>query len=314
LTARPATERTIHDLEPMDEDQGIAALAKMVRPEPEAVEEVEEVEEDDAESSPEDSEETEVQDDQDENLEPDEQETDDDSVTLADGSTVTSEEAKRGYLRESDYTKKAMALAEERRIAGEQIAATTRRLEALVNDLEQQATQEPDWNALIDEYGADQVMKSQMAWNEQKKSRESAVQAVQAQRDQQHKQAVAAARGELMAGTYDPTWTDPKKLEAGLLSVAKYAEDTYGIPTRDLAQNTDPNVFVILDKARKYDALQSKAPSVKKKMVSKPKPLKPGSSSTVKAVRPTRDAFAQARKTGTDEDALAALGSLRRAS
>ena len=324
MAARPATERTEHDLNPIDLDQGITALSKMVGSDKpveveeeaeEAEAEAETVEEDgESESSPDEelSEESETHSDDDEESETDEAETAQ-AITLADGTEISLEEAQSGYLRQSDYTKKSTALADERRQLGEQHAETTKRLESLVNELEQQATQEPDWDALIDEYGADQVLKSQMAWNQQKAARQRAVEDVQAQREQQQKQAVTAARGELLTGSYDPSWTDPKKLEAGLIAVSKYAEDTYGIPSRDLSTNTDPNVFVILDKARKYDALQKKAPAVKKVMVNKPKAIKPGSSSTVKA-KPSKNAFAQARKTGTEEDAFAALGSLRRAS
>jgi hypothetical protein len=332
LTSRPATERTQEDLTPMTEDQGEGALFDLfhsdepkeaeteteteieaeaeVKTEADAVEDSAEEGELPELSPGELSDETETHSGDEESPETKDAETE--MVTLADGSQITLQDAQAGYLRQTDYTKKTTQLAEERRQAGEQNAETIKHLSKLVNDLEQQVISEPDWSALIDEYGADRVMQTQIEWNKQQQSKHSAIVEVNAQKDYQQRLAVSEAKGELLKGTYEPKWIDPKKLEEGLVAVAKYADDTYGIPSSALAETPDPNFFIILDKARRFDELQNKVPQVKKAMAKKPKPMRPGS--TVKIKKPTSDAFARVRKSGTDEDALAALSSLRRAS
>lgn len=77
-----------------------------------------------------------------------------------------------------------------------------------------------------------------------------------------------------------------------------------GVKQETLAKLTDPAMVVLLDKARKYDALQESKVALRAKVQDAPKVLKPGAPRPINA---KTDAMARLRKSNSLDDAAAAF-------
>jgi len=199
---------------------------------------------------------------------------------------VPEDELVRGYSRQQDYTRKTMKLAEERKTLESEAAQVraeraqyAERLEAMKTYLETNMGAEPNWEALRAEdpakYAAtfadwqrQQVAKDKVV-GEQQRIYQQQVQDQQTQLQQK----IAEERGRLLEAL--PEWKSADTMRKESEALIQYGTSV-GFTEDELGNLYDHRAVLILDKARKYDALQEKGKAVKEKAVTTPV-LKPGS-------------------------------------
>lgn len=218
---------------------------------------------------------------------------------------VDYEELKKGYSREQHYQKKAKDLAKER----EGIETKTTELDSKLNDAqliindelakleseEFKALKEDDPEQYLKE--VDRINSKVDKFNKLKESRDTELQA-------KNDKLVAKEREALLE--VFPEWSDPDVMAKEAAVLLKSMEDL-GFSTTELESLTDHRLFVLANKAKKLDDIQSANLEAKKEKTI-PKAAKPSSSKTVNVEdnhkKSVTDKF---RKTGSFKDAAKLL-------
>lgn len=232
---------------------------------------------------------------------------------------VTDEELEKGYLRQSDYTRKTQELSQKRKGFDEQelpaVRAERQRLAAYFQQLEDAIKsyqpEEPDWETLrlqdptafTEQWSAWQLQQKRLgAVAEAKRKAQEQVTADQAE---QFKTFLQGEQSKLLEKV--PTWSDPKVARAEKAKLLSYAQEN-GYSEDELKGVADHRALVLLRKAMLYDAAQKNAPAVRQKIEQAVKTAKPGS-----ANQPSRVVTELTRqkqrlaKTGSVDDAAAVI-------
>ncbi len=178
-----------------------------------------------------------------------------------DGRRITTDEARDGYLRQADYTRKSQTLATERTAFDDQVQAVqaeraqyVQALGALKQALEAGGEAEPNWKDLEQADPVDYLRQREI-WRDKKDRAvkiETEQQRVHADmqvtaRDQAVKVKTAEA-GHLLAAL--PTWSDPKIMEREQAAIRNYAT-SLGFTADEVSQIYDHRVVLALrDAAR----------------------------------------------------------------
>jgi hypothetical protein len=203
-----------------------------------------------------------------------------------DGKTekVTVKEAAEGYQRQADYQRKTQALAEERKVLESaryqteaERAYYAQTVTQLKSQLESFVPQEPDWNRLHQEDPINfPIIEKQ--WRDYKAN----LQAVQqeearlktlAYQEDQSKLQMVVEEGRKFIVDKMPEWKDEAKWTSARGKIREYGKQV-GYTDEELATAYDPRAIIVLEKARRYDALQANSPKPVQK--ASPKPLKQG--------------------------------------
>lgn len=228
---------------------------------------------------------------------------------------VTEKELVSGYQRQADYTRKSMALADERKANEAELAAVKSERQQyahwanqMLQKLQREAPQEPNW----DELRANDPIGFATAWAEHQRYREH--QAIIAQqyeavmaknKDDEAKalQRTLATEAERLALAI-PAWKDESRAtqeKAALMSYGKKA----GFTEEELGAVYDHRTVLILRKAYLYDRIQSKRPEVAQSRQT-PK-VAPPASSAPRRHNASIQASKRLAKTGSLNDAAAAM-------
>lgn len=220
-----------------------------------------------------------------------------DKVVLPDGSEIPVDELVRGYQRQSDYTKKTQALAEERRTLdaerqtvasraqeidqlrarfaereqtlGQELARYQGVLQELGSKLE---TDDPfkdlDWERLLDENPIE-FQRQQLRhtrWQEQHGKAKAALLAEQRAAEERLRAQHQAALEERKQGLrqwvrqHHPEWADPERGAPHHEAMLKTAVAA-GYTPDEVGATLDPRGWEILHKAAEYDRLMARAGS-----------------------------------------------------
>lgn len=225
-----------------------------------------------------------------------------------DGESLSAEELKLGYLRQSDYTKKTQAVAEQRKAYEAQSAQTEATMNALLSaagaDLSR--FQNVNWEkAAID--SPEQYKQAKAAYEQAQSTFNYIKEQADQYQTQQQQQAdaankEAATESLTVLKTNIPKWSNDLYYE-----IRDYAQ-TLGVNGDEFNQVSDHRLITALYKAMQFD--QAKKVTAKKKIKpSASKTLSGSKADSTKAVesesaRKTRERL---RKTGTVDDAAAAL-------
>jgi hypothetical protein len=223
-----------------------------------------------------------------------------------------------GYQRTADYTRKSMAVAEQRkaveaevqqlRAERAQFAAWT---QELVQHRQQQAPPQVDWDRLR----AEDPIQYAQAWadhqrfaQEQQRLMQQHQVAVQRnqQAQQEEKQRILEIEGQRLAEII-PEFGDPQKVEATQRALLSYGK-SQGFNDEELANVYDHRTVAVLRKAMLYDQLQAQRPQVQQRRSSGPVAA-PGSNGQ-QGGSSFRKHVSQLRKTGSVADAAAAIAHL----
>jgi hypothetical protein len=215
--------------------------------------------------------------------------------------TLTADEVRAGYLRASDYTRKTMAVAEERKTLQAHVAAVQAErqqyatlLPALQQQLQEAMPQEPEWNRLALEdpvefnrmWAAKQIRDQKLHAIEAEKHRLRSLQQQEAERMEAEQ--VAAERQRMVEA--NPRWADPERWKQDRTQVRGYLKG-YGYTDAEIGAVTDHRAVVIAHKARLYDEAVSKG----QKAVGSPKVVLP----QARVPEPARAPQVQTQKPGS---------------
>lgn len=241
---------------------------------------------------------------------------------------VDLDELTSGYQRQSDYTKKTQAVAEERKqletklaevnAAQEDFKSKALMANELLNrDLAKFAS--VDWEALKTENPAEFLSK-QIEVQDIKKAQESlqleyqqAMQNQAAAQQEAYNARLAEEKPKVLAAF--PEWKDNDKAQEQYQSIMEYGLSV-GFAQEELSNVITARDLTILDKARKYDAIQKTKAGLKKKTkppvkkVVKPKGVAPKSTGLKKRLAERKS---ELRASGSIKDAAALLLERRQA-
>ena len=185
---------------------------------------------------------------------------------------VTIDELLSGYSRTQDYTRKTMALADQRKsLEGEleQIRQERAQLSQVLEQIDvQDQEQEPNWDALYQQDPQQWLIQREI-WRERQERKRALVEEKQRllQAQEADKQRVIAQFVEQEQGKLTdalPQWRDEKVAKAEKAQVAEYAKKI-GFSDQEIAQFYDHRAVTTLYKAMKFDELQSGKPKAAKK-------------------------------------------------
>lgn len=230
---------------------------------------------------------------------------------------VPLEELKNGYQRQADYTRKSMALAEQRKAVAAEVQQTRvqrdqfiQASQTLLQQMQQMAPPEPDWAKLRQEdpigFGAawadHQMRQQQRAFIQQQHNHAVA----QAQRDEELRLAQTVSEEAQLLAAAVPDFGDEEKgskLKSDLLKFGK----TMGFRDEELSQVYDHRTVLVLHKAMLYDRMQRQKPSLRSEITQK-RMAPPVASPGAKQAPPDgRRAVRRLAQTGHVRDAAAAI-------
>jgi hypothetical protein len=268
----------------------------------------------DDENEPEDSE-------TDEHEEPEGDESEQPVTVEIDGKPVTLAELEKGYLRQSDYTKKTTELAAQRQAVTTELSQVQQERAQYAQALEQANAllaqlkpQEPDWNALYQADPAQYAAAREMwrSYHEQQSAVEQQRQAVaargQADQTKAARDFVEQQRGKLTEAL--PAWNDPKVASAERAQILDWGKAN-GFSEAELSTIADHRAVVTMRKAMLFDRAQAARQTLKpgqQAPTSKVKPATPGAAATrPNSVSESTRAKQRLAKTGKVQDAAAAI-------
>lgn len=226
---------------------------------------------------------------------------------------VPLKEALAGYQRTADYSRKTMALAEERKQLHQEAsqvmaerAQYAQLLGALQEQLEQTVQAQPDWEKLYAEDPLEYVRQKDL-FREQGERLQAAqaeqqrvMSLMQHQQVQQLQELVTSGRQQL--AEIVPAWKDKAKWESDRVKLRDYAEKL-GYSSEEVSQVYDPRAVVALYKAMRHDELMAKRPAPQQQ--ASPRPLRPGAPQTLPSRKASEVTQAKKRlaQTGNVKDA-----------
>jgi hypothetical protein len=206
----------------------------------------------------------------------------DDVLVAFNGKETSLSELKAGNLRQADYSRKTQDLAKERK----DLMADIDKQKADLADREQRLAQqlvdtegsEPDWVKLADEDPLGYAS-AKARWDAKIRLRDERNQENQKRQDSARRQFIAETA--TIAVDRFPEWNDVKNFDKGA-EARKAQALAAGFTVQEYDSTPDYRIAVILEKAARYDALESKqkitASAADKKIAAAPKVLRPGQS------------------------------------
>ena len=236
---------------------------------------------------------------------------------------VTLDELQAGYSRQADYTRKSQVLAEQRKKAEEELAATQQERQRYISQLEQFTAQadskldelkSTDWTRLKEEDPTEYMLKRDQyrELQENKRTVEEEQKNLQykSQQEQQAKWQEELVRQQEIMAQRLPEWNDPTKGAKLKQDIKSFALKT-GFSEQEVDSLIDARSVDVLHKAMLYDNLLAAKISNKKAKVV-PKVTRPGSPPTKGEISSDKVKAQRARlkKTGRVKDATSVIESL----
>lgn len=236
-------------------------------------------------------------------------------VKLPDGSLITVEELSKGYLRQSDYTRKRQEDsvvrreldADRERVSqtAQQLHQTHERMNAMLEQWKPQPPQTRD-----DPMGWITYQQNLAAWEQWQQQLDSGLKETrekqQADLETEYRQRAMNERKALSERV--PALADDTKFRAFLNEAGKVLGE-YGITQKEVETIGDHRMFLVVRDLMRAKRLSAKAPEVKEKMKDKPKMLTGNKRSNPGVVQKQgRDArLSRLRETGSRADAVRSL-------
>lgn len=239
---------------------------------------------------------------------------------------VTLAELRNGYSRTADYTRKATALAEQRKAfeaEAEAIRAEraqyAQMLPILQQQIQQQNAAEPDWDNLYDEDPIE-AARLERHWRRTKEEQTQRLVAIQAEQQRlaeeeakqrtQHMQAVVEAERSRLPEVI-PEWKDQATMMKEAQELREWATSN-GLTEQDINSLTQASHIALVRKAMLYDKGARNVEKAKQPAKQKARVVRPGSSNS--SAKPGSVDLKRASKrlaqTGRISDAAALLDKL----
>ncbi len=216
-------------------------------------------------------------------------------------------ELKSGSLRQSDYTKKTTELSDQRKVLEGKTSELTKLSGELsdtigaLNESINTEVENVDWDELA-EVDPTEYLKKQRALEKKSKVLKKAQEQQQALTQQQAIEESKILTSKMSSWTGD-NGESTRKADTDL--ALSYAAKL-GFSENDLSGVTDHRVYLMMIDAAKYQALQNKAPAIKKKVAKAPR-VTPTTRAAKRKVSTSEESRNRLRKTGKDSDAKSAI-------
>lgn len=239
---------------------------------------------------------------------------------------VTLAELRNGYSRTADYTRKATALAEQRKAfeaEAEAIRAEraqyAQMLPILQQQIQQQNAAEPDWDTLYDEDPIE-AARLERHWRRTKEEQTQRLMAIQAEQQRlaeeeakqrtQHMQAVVEAERARLPEVI-PEWKDQATMMKEAQELREWATSN-GLTEQDINSLTQAAHIALVRKAMLYDKGVRNVEKAKQPVKQKARVVRPGSSnsSATPGSVDLKRASKRLAQTGSVKDAAALLDKL----
>jgi len=223
-------------------------------------------------------------------------------------------ELRAGYMMQQDYTRKTQEIAKQREeVQAQARQATEQAVKPYVERLQVfqkavQATVAPelgnvDWNKLATEDPAEYVRLSNRAKqvNDVLSAAQQEINRVHGEQQQQEQTRLTEKAAKAVEALQKdiPEWGS-----AVYQDLMKTAIEKYGYTPEEIAKETDPRIFKLLNDAKGQRAIQDAKPIVAKKVAVVPKVVKSGPREADGSRRAVTEAKDRLRKSGRDSDAL----------
>jgi hypothetical protein len=202
---------------------------------------------------------------------------------------VSLDELKNGYQRQSDYTKKTMEAAEQRKTADAETQKAQQERQEYNSQLQRMAVQlegvleqqsQIDWSALIEADPVEYLKQRQLyeqrqaLYQQNTQERQKLFQQHQHEQAQAHQSYLAEQQDNLLAKL--PDWKDDAKAAAEKTAISKFLQEQ-GFEAEDISSIADHRHVLVARKAMLYDQLMAKANVQAKKVQEAPqRVVKPG--------------------------------------
>lgn len=236
---------------------------------------------------------------------------------------VPEEEVVKGYLRQSDYTRKTQELSEARkRFEAEEVAAVREEREYYKQNVERLLSvlteldpdREPDWTELSKTLPPEEFSQRFTAYKSRQQAKEK-LQAEHARMRELHEQETSRERATRLAKELEaleaaiPEMKDPEKGKGLREDLTAYAK-SLGFSDDDIGNIEDHRALVILDKARRYDESLKRRPTVEAKVEKAIAGLKPAGAPAKPKAKETEMLRTKLKSGGSVDDAAALLDKL----
>lgn len=227
-------------------------------------------------------------------------------IDTADGKKrLTASQIKENLMLKADYTRKTMALADERKTIEAEKSEVSQLKQQLSEALQSWAVpteQEPDWEQLARTKPPQEVLAAQAQWQKRQRQAQLAREQFTQLRQQQLAETVTREQEQLFSKV--PEWRDPSKYTEAANTIAKTGQD-YGFSLDELSGLVDHRMILVLKDAAAYRALQATKPA-EKKVPQASATLKPGAKTTkTEASQAARQKQReQLKRSGRIEDAI----------
>ena len=239
---------------------------------------------------------------------------------------VTLAELRNGYSRTSDYTRKAQALAEERKIVHQE-AETIRQeraqyaelLPLLQQQIMEQVSAEPDWDILYNEDPIE-AARLERQWRKSREEQSYRLQAIQAEQQRLAQEATTYQVRAVQAFVDQerqrlpdliPEWKDQETMLSEAKELRNWAM-TQGMSEQEIDGLTEAKHIALIRKAMLYDKGRNRVQQSKNAPKKGSRVIRPGSSGSQVNGRPTEVKRASQRlaRSGRISDAAALLDKL----
>lgn len=229
-------------------------------------------------------------------------------------------EAVKGQMRQSDYTKKTMEVAEQRKAASAELEKARAERYQYQSALQQQQhtlqalmgeQQKIDWDSLLNSDPVEFMKQKHLLEQRQAalvhnaQQQRAIAQQQQAEQHAERNRFLSEQQDQLLAKL--PEWKDASKAQAEKSAIAKYLSDA-GYSKEDVEGVSDHRAVILARKAMLYDQMVAKANAAQKKVENLPKRVERASVSDATPQLDKRNAqYQRLVKTGRAEDAAALL-------
>lgn len=202
---------------------------------------------------------------------------------------VSLDELKNGYQRQSDYTKKTMEAAEQRKTADAEVQQARQERQQYAGELQRMAIQlegvlqeqsKTDWADLIESNPVEYLKQRQLfeqrqaLYQQNMQEQQQLAQQFQTEQAQAHQSYLSQQQESLLAKL--PDWKDDAKAAAEKAAISKFLQEQ-GFEADDISSIADHRHVIIARKAMLYDQVMANAKLQAKKVQEAPqRVVKPG--------------------------------------
>lgn len=202
---------------------------------------------------------------------------------------VSLDELKNGYQRQSDYTKKTMEAAEQRKTADAEVQQARQERQQYAGELQRMAIQlegvlqeqsKTDWADLIESNPVEYLKQRQLfeqrqaLYQQNMQEQQQLAQQFQTEQAQAHQSYLSQQQESLLAKL--PDWKDDAKAAAEKAAISKFLQEQ-GFEADDISSIADHRHVLIARKAMLYDQVMANAKLQAKKVQEAPqRVVKPG--------------------------------------